>query len=262
MARATDWDAASYHRVAAPHAAWGANVLDRLQLRGDEVVLDAGCGSGHVTEQLLKRLPNGRVIAADVSAAMLEQARKTLESYGERVTFLQADLLEVDEAVKGQRVDAIFSTATFHWIEDHARLFSALHRVLKPQGQLVAQFGGGQNLAGFMAATDEIAARPMWADTFKGRALWRFFYTAEQTQGRLREAGFSRAEAWLEPSPQTFADGQALAEFCRSVVLSVHLGVLQGAERQAFLDEVIDEINRRQRGFVLDYVRLNVQASA
>ena len=261
MTRATDWDAPSYHCVAAPHAVWGANVLDRLVLRGDEVVLDAGCGSGRVTAQLLERLPGGRVVAADVSPAMLDQARLTLEHFGARVTFVQTDLLEVDRVLP-EPVDAIFSTATFHWIEDHARLFSALHHVLKPRGHLVAQFGGGANLAGFMAATDIVAARPAYTDIFKGKALWRFFYSPQQTEARLTAAGFPHAQAWLEPSPQTFKDHQALAEFCRTVVLSSHLAVLPDTQRPAFLDAVVDEITRRLGGYILDYVRLNVDATA
>ena len=261
MTRATDWDAASYHRVAAPHAAWGANVLDRLVLRGDEVVLDAGCGSGRVTAQLLERLPNGRVVAADVSPAMLEQARNTLEPFGDRVSLLQTDLLEIDRALH-ERVDAIFSTATFHWIEDHARLFSALHHVLKPRGQLVAQFGGGANLAGFMAAADVVAARPPYAETLQAKSLWRFFYSPAQTEARLTAAGFTHAQAWLEPSPQAFTDRQALADFCGTVVLSSHLGVLPDTQRAAFLDAVVDETVARLGGYILDYVRLNVDATA
>src|SRR5690348_7585666 len=121
-----EWDATRYHRVAQPHAAWGASVLDRLELRGDERVLDAGCGSGRVTAQLLERLPEGHVIAVDNSRAMLDQARQTLAAFGERVTFVEADLLEVDRALAGDTVDLIFSTAVFHWIRDHSRLFAAL----------------------------------------------------------------------------------------------------------------------------------------
>src|ERR1700681_4858586 len=128
-----NWDAGSYHQVARPHAAWGATVLDRLRLTGDERVLDAGCGSGRVTAQLLERLPRGHVIAADQSAAMLAEARNTLAKYSadKRVTFIEADLLEIDH-VLDQRVDVIFSTAVFHWIADHPRLFAALRGVLAP----------------------------------------------------------------------------------------------------------------------------------
>src|SRR3981081_3877322 len=121
-ARNADWDASRYHRVAQPHAAWGASVLERLELSGDGVVLDAGCGSGRVTAQLLERLPRGRVIAADSSPAMLDAARTTLSAFADQVTFLQTDLLAIDTHLQ-ERVDVVFSTAVFHWIADHPRLF-------------------------------------------------------------------------------------------------------------------------------------------
>src|SRR5437762_9764659 len=112
MTTTADWDASRYHRVAQPHAVWGASVLDRLRLRGNEVVLDAGCGSGRVTAQLLEHLPAGRVIAADLSPAMLQEARVALAQFSEQVTFVQTDLLDIDTALKTDRVDAVFSTAT------------------------------------------------------------------------------------------------------------------------------------------------------
>ncbi len=140
-----DWDARTYHQVAQPHAAWGANVLDRLELNGDETILDAGCGSGRVTTGLLESLPRGHVIAADLSSTMLAEARQTLAPYGDRVTFLEVDLQHIDNAIE-QPVDGIFSTATFHWIADHADLFRVLHAILVPGGQLVAQCGGGAKM--------------------------------------------------------------------------------------------------------------------
>ncbi|HEU5433439.1 MAG TPA: class I SAM-dependent methyltransferase, partial [Thermomicrobiales bacterium] len=120
-----EWDAATYHRVSDPHVAWGTRVLQRLPLRGDETVLDAGCGTGRLTEELLERLPRGRVIGVDRSRNMLEQAAAHLTpKYGDRITLLEGDLLQrqVDEPV-----DAIFSTATFHWIADHDALFRMLN---------------------------------------------------------------------------------------------------------------------------------------
>ncbi len=89
-----DWDAATYDRIADPMARWGGAVLDRLPLRGDERVLDAGCGSGRVTEQLLARLPAGHVIALDASAAMIDEARLRLAPFAGRVSYVLADLLE------------------------------------------------------------------------------------------------------------------------------------------------------------------------
>jgi trans-aconitate methyltransferase len=153
-----DWDAATYDRVSDPQVEWALEVLDRLPLRGDETVLDAGCGSGRVTRLLLERLPRGRVVAVDAAPAMVEQARAAL---GDRATVLLADLaeLELDEPV-----DAVFSNAVFHWVADHERLFTRLHAALRPGGRLVAQCGGEGNVERFLAVARAVAEEPPFAD--------------------------------------------------------------------------------------------------
>ncbi len=86
-----DWDGASYDRLSLPQARWGRTVMARLDLEGDETVLDAGCGSGRVTEELLERLPRGHVVALDASPSMLAEARARLAGAGDKVTFVEAD---------------------------------------------------------------------------------------------------------------------------------------------------------------------------
>jgi len=260
MAVNADWDATRYHRVAQPHLGWGASVIDRLQLRGDETVLDAGCGSGRVTAQLLERLPRGRVIAVDSSAAMLAQARSTLAAYAQQAELVECDLLDVDTVIS-TRVDVVFSTAVFHWINDHPRLFGALQRVLLSPGRLVAQCGGGDNLARFMAATDVVAANAPFAAHFSGKQLWRFYASAEETEARLTTAGFANAEAWLEPSPQTFETAEKLEDFARGVVLSAHLAALPEHLKASFAQAVVTQIHTQEGAYVLDYVRLNLHAT-
>ena len=108
-----EWNATSYHRVSNPQFAWGMAVLARLVLRGDERVIDAGCGSGRLTSELLARLPRGRVVAVDRSRNMLEQARATLAPFGSRVRFVEVALPPIPVA---GWADVVFSTATFHWV--------------------------------------------------------------------------------------------------------------------------------------------------
>ena len=132
-----------------PQLAMARDVIDRLDLRGDERVLDAGCGTGRVTEVLAERVPDGDVIAVDGSEAMVEQTRKRSAP----VTAFTADLVEL---TLDEPVDAILSTATFHWIADHERLFARLHAALKPGGRLAAQCGGAGNIANVQAAIDAV----------------------------------------------------------------------------------------------------------
>lgn len=252
-----EWDAGTYHRVSNPQFRWGLKVLERLPLRGDEVVLDAGCGSGRLTEALLGRLPAGRVVCVDRSRQMLDEARRNLAGYGARVTFLEADLASLALA---SPVDAVFSTATFHWVLDHDALFAALVRALRPGGRLLAQCGGAGNLARVHARAGELQARAPYAEHFRGwTEPWRFA-TPEETLGSLSRAGFGGARAWLEPAPTPFPSAEALGEFLTAVVLRPHLARLPEGLRGAFVGELVARAGADPEGCGLDYVRLNLEA--
>lgn len=240
-----DWDGASYDAVAQPQARWGAAVLQRLELRGDERVLDAGCGSGRVTELLAERLPAGQVIALDGSPAMLDEARRRLERFGERVTIIQADLREALPI--GEPVDAIFSTATFHWIHDHAALYGHLAAVIRPGGQLVAQYGGGPNTA---------AVRRVLATIGDGWTGDTFFAWPDETRRWLAAAGFVEPQVWLHEEPTRFEPGEPFKAFLRTVILGAHLARLPEDEREPFVEEVAARLPKAE----IDYVRLNVTA--
>jgi trans-aconitate 2-methyltransferase len=254
-----DWDAQTYHRVSTPQFTWGEAVLERLSLEGDETVMDAGAGTGRLTERLLERLPRGRVVLVDQSASMLERARTFLEPrFGARVRLVQADLadLQMDQAV-----DVIFSTATFHWVTDHPKLFRSLHAALKPGGLLLAQCGGGPNLAHARKRAHALMQEPQFAPHF---ALWENpweYADAETTAQRLGDAGFVEVETSLEPAPTSFGGAEEFREFLRAVIFRVHLSYLPDTDLQArFLDEIIKEASRDTPPFTLDYWRLNLRA--
>jgi trans-aconitate 2-methyltransferase len=241
-----EWDAATYDRVADPMTRWGSRVVERLSLAGDERVLDAGCGSGRVTEMLAERLPDGRVVALDGSTAMIAEARRRLARFGERVEFVVADLglpLPIDRPV-----DAILSTATFHWVPDHDALFRNLAAVVRPGGRLVAQCGGVGNIASIRAVLAGIS------DGWLGPAHYE---SAETTRARLETAGFVDVQTWLQPEPTTFEPGEPFETYLATVVLGAHLQRLPGAERAAFVHLVASRLPRPE----IDYVRLNILAT-
>lgn len=243
-----EWDAETYDAVSDPQFEWGIEVLERLDLRGDETVLDAGCGSGRVSAELLKRLPRGRLIAVDGSEAMIAKARERL---GEGVEYVVADLAELTPA---EPVDLVFSTATFHWITDHDRLFGHLHQALKPGGRLVAQCGGQGNVAAYAEAIVRAMARPRFARHFEGMdGMWNFA-APDETEARLRAAGFSEARCRLQPKPVTPARP---LEFAMTVTLGPHLALLPDELKRPFAEAVLEEADEPLR---LDYVRLNIEA--
>jgi trans-aconitate 2-methyltransferase len=245
-----EWDAETYDEVPDPQFEWGTEVLERLELNGDEVVLDAGCGSGRVAAELLKRLPEGRLVAVDGSEAMIEKARERL---GDGVAYMVADLSELEVA---EPIDLVFSTATFHWITDHDRLFARLHAALKPGGRLVAQCGGEGNVAEYAEAIARVAARPEFAPHFEGMAAMWNFAAPDLTEEKLRNAGFSDVRCWLQPKPVTPAKP---LEFIVTVTLGPHLAQLREDLRRPFAEAVLAEAGEP---LTLDYVRLNIEAVA
>lgn len=251
------WDASTYHTVSNPHVSWGARVLDRLELRGDEEVLDAGCGTGRLTALLAERLPRGRVIALDRDAGMLERAREHLAPFGDRVSFVQSAL----PALPLVQVDAIFSTATFHWVPDHPALFRSLCAALRPGGRLVAQCGGGANLARVIARIDAILAEPALAPAFAGFAAPWYYAGPDETRARLADAGFASIDASLELAPTPFASAEEYRQFLVSVVLVQRLAPLRDeALRQQVVERLVGAAASDEPPFVLDYVRLNLSA--
>jgi trans-aconitate 2-methyltransferase len=242
-----NWDAATYDRVSRPQVEMAERVIDRLDLRGDEAVLDAGCGSGKVTLMLLERLPHGRVVAVDEAASMVEHARQALA--GRTATVFRADLtgLELDEPV-----DAVFSNAVFHWIPDHNRLFARLHAALAPGGRLVAQCGGEGNVEHFLAGASAVGATAPYAEYLAGwDGPWNFAGPAE-TAARLERAGFSGVKTWLEPYPVVPQDPR---DYLRTVCLGYHLEQLPEPLRDHYVGAVLE-----RAGPELDYVRLNIVA--
>ncbi len=255
---AVEWDATTYHRVATPHLGWGQRVLARLPLRGDETVVDAGCGTGRLTAELLEKLPEGRVIAIDASTNMLRQAAAGLvPRFGDRVRFVRADLQTL---ALPEPVDAIFSTAAFHWVPDHPRLFRHLHAALVPGGRLVAQCGGGPNLAHLLERVAALMAAPASAPAFAGWAGPWEFADAATTAARLRAAGFVDVATDLEPAPTTFPDAATYGDFLSAVVLRSHLARLPDeAARAAFVGALTEQAARDDPPFGLDYWRLNLE---
>jgi len=240
-----DWDAETYDRISDPQFRWGASVVEWLDLDGVETVLDAGCGSGRVTELLAERLPRGRVVALDGSASMIEQARRRLQRFGDRIRFVVADLLH--PLPLAEPVDAILSTATFHWVPDHDALFEHLAGALRPEGQLAAQCGGAGNLETVVRALEELGADP-FTD--------KVFATAERTSERLRLAGFADIECWLHAEPTPFETLEELETFLRTVALGEHVRSMTDDVAGAFVHAVAKRLPRLE----LDYVRLNIRA--
>jgi trans-aconitate 2-methyltransferase len=236
-----EWDADAYDRLPIPMTRWGEAVLGWLELAGDERVLDAGCGTGQVTEKLRARLPRGEVVALDGSASMIERARERLGE--DRVRYVVGDLerpLAIDEPV-----DAVLSTATFHWVLDHGALFRNLAAIMRPGAQLAAVRRAGQH------RVDRGGAARHGRGLRRTQALRRPRTDARASSG----AGFIDVEAWLHAEPSPIPPGD-LELYLGTICLGDHVEGMGDDARASFVREVA----RRMPAPVIDYVRLNIRA--
>ncbi|GAA4381424.1 class I SAM-dependent methyltransferase [Nocardioides caricicola] len=244
MTSIREWDASSYDSLPLPHVAWGQRVLDRMGLTGDELVLDAGCGTGRDAAALLERWPGVRMVGIDGSQQMLDQARERL---GDRATLIRADLLE--PLPVPEPVDAVMSVAAFHWIQDHTLLFTRLRASMRTGATLSTDCGGRGNVA----IVNDALAR-VTGDEHDG---WEFA-GEDDTRAKLEATGFEVRSVLLRPDPFRIEDPAVLERYLATVMLGSKLDAMPEADRAGF----VTEVRLAMAEPVVDYVRLEIDAVA
>lgn len=257
VSKAVEWDAKAYDKLSDPQFEWGMKLMASTPLRGDETVLDAGCGSGRLTEELIKRLPEGRVIAADLSANMLESAKKRLAWAKKGVEFARLDLSNFRLP---EEVDGIYSNATLHWVPDHPSMFQSLLRALKPGGWLIAQFGGDGNLSQLKGRAAHWAKQEPFAKHITKDTDSAHYATEAETRQNMEAAGFTNIQTRLHPEQVTFPNADAMQMFVSKVNLHKYVASLPDELAQAFSKQVVSEAAKDDPPYTLDYMRLTIRA--
>ena len=256
----THWNAEVYERVGTPMRRWARAVIDDLALRGDETVLDAGCGSGSVTFDLLERLPRGRIYAVDSSPDMIARLKAALKERAiTNVVPIAADLTDFELP---EQVDCVFSNAVFHWIPDDDALFSCLLRATRPGGRLRAQCGGAGNITRLMEATHAVEREEPFRRHLDGGVEFRKYRAPQQAREAMERAGWTDVRAALFAEPVRFANHDEASLYLRTIILQRHAAALPEELSEPFLRAVIAEYVRRHGPpFTADYVRLDLWAS-
>jgi trans-aconitate 2-methyltransferase len=242
------WPGAHYDSVSHPQFGWGIEILSRLGDIGDGAVLDAGCGSGRVTEVLCTSQAQAHLTALDISPSMLDEARRRLARFDARVRYVCADLNgNLAEVEAHGPFNAVLSTGTFHWVKDHSELYRKLFMMLAPGGILVAQCGGEGSVLSVRSALEDIGVQWRGFNCYAG---------AVESFQWLQQAGFCDVWTWLSPEPVAFDGREALVDYLLGGVLSPYIAHLDTEARRRVAESVADRLESK----IIDFVRLNILA--
>ena len=260
-----DWDATTYDRISDAQESWGHEIIEYRKWKGNEIVLDAGCGSGRLTKILSIKVPQGKVIAVDSDLAMIRLAKENLAKFS-NIEFIKMDISQLEIA---EKVDVVFSNAVLHWILNHKKVFECFWQILNPDGQLLIQCGGHRNLVKTLSIINKVSRSKEFYNYFcnnKGDDIWRqtwYFAKKEDTERILQEIGFENIQVFLEDKEAKFHNKEEYFLFLKTIVLLPYLKYLPNDMlKDKFAKSVIQEIdtNAKELQWKLDFVRLNINA--
>jgi len=281
------WDARTYDQVSRlVQYKWGKQVLELRKWRGNEIVMDAGCGSGLLTKQLAKKVTRGKVYAVDIDFNMIKQAKNNLK-FLDNVEIMQSSFTNIKLP---RKIDVIFSNSAFHWIQDHRKAFQNFWKMLKLMsisndnsnsnnytaggGQLLIQCGGHGNLQQTITILEQIIHLAQFKEHFTDWKQPWYFAKTEDTNKLLQEIGYVNTRVYLSSDSIIFPNRQIYSKFVKTVVMKPYLDhISQGNDSdndridklkalflKLFLDEVKKCGNKSNSRWFLDFVRLNISA--
>ena len=286
------WDALTYDQVSRlVQYRWGQQVIKWRKWRGNEIVMDAGCGSGLLTKQLAKKVPRGKLYAIDIDSNMIKQEKNNLQFF-DNVEVIQSSFIDIKLP---RKLDVIFSNSALHWIQDHRIAFQNFWEMLKPidngidgkntekvrdngmdtrtgGGQLLIQCGGYGNLQKVISILERITLLDRFKVHFKDWKQSWYFANVENTSKLLQKIGYMNTQVYPTSDYVVLPNRHLYSKFVKTVVMKPYLDHLSSDNydkeidklKAMFLEVFLDHVDRRRTKsdtrWFLDFVRLNIIA--
>jgi trans-aconitate 2-methyltransferase len=232
-------------------------LIEQRMWIGNEIVMDAGAGSGNLTKFLVDKVPHGQIYAIDADPNMVEQAKSNLSAY-RNVRVIHSSMEHVNLPTK---VDVIFSNAALHWVLDQEGVFSHFWQLLKPNGELLIEYGGHGNVETAVRVISKLMEFSQFKEHFVNWKQSWYFPKADEIERLLENAKFRDIQINLSKRTTSFSDRDEFAIFVKTVIMKPFLGYLPDrAKKEQFLDAFLKEIELSGWKWSLDYVRLGIFA--
>ncbi|HEY9174683.1 MAG TPA: methyltransferase domain-containing protein [Verrucomicrobiae bacterium] len=231
------WNPADYAANSASQLTWAREHLARLNLCGDERVLDVGCGDGKVTAEIARAVPRGAVVGVDSSPEMIRFAQASFP----RTRFPNLRFSEMDARRLrfAETFHLVFSNAALHWVDDHPAFLRGAAACLSPGGRLVVSCGGRGNAQDVFLAVRSTMRLKRWRAFFRSLSRPYFFHGPEEYERWLPRFGFHPARVQLAEKDTGFADHAALAGWLRTTWLPYTQRVPE-PQREDFIAAVVE----------------------
>ncbi|AEH43993.1 Trans-aconitate 2-methyltransferase [Thermodesulfatator indicus DSM 15286] len=256
------WNPEEYRISSSNQKRWGQELLSKIDFKGDEKVLDIGCGDGEITALIAQRVPKGFVVGIDSSKDMINMAKKNfLSKEYPNLSFLVKDVREITFE---KEFDIVFSNACLHWVIDHLSVLKRIKTSLKPSGKIFFQMGGKGNAEEIIKVLENIIRQPKWSKFFKNFSFPYGFYSPKEYSKWLKIAGFKPKRIELLTKDMIHQDEKTFASWLLSTWLP-YLQRIPENNREEFISEVIKRYLEKhpqdKNGCIhVQMVRLEVEA--
>jgi trans-aconitate methyltransferase len=217
VSKAVSWDAAAYAANSAPQQSWARELIAKLNLRGDEHVLDVGCGDGKVTAEIARAVPRGSATGVDASPQMIEFAWKTFPPSA--IPNLEFHIMDARQIHFAKKFDAVFSNAALHWVDDHLAFLRGAAECLRSGGRLIVSCGGKGNAQDVFVVLRTEMRLKRWREFFRRMETPYFFHSPEDYEQWLPCLGFKPFSVRLSPKDAVYDNRKGFAAWLRTTWL-------------------------------------------
>ena len=234
-----EFDGEKYKTASSHQKEWGKNLISEISLQGNEIILDLGCGDGHLTEQLSMLVPNGKVLGIDASVGMIKTAKKI---HRNNLDFIRMDINELHFT---NEFNIIFSNAALHWVKDHNRLLKNSYEALTAGGILLWDFGSNGNCSNFLSVIQKKICENKYKIFFRNFDMPWFMPTKSHYEELITNIGYSNFTITEVNRDRYFPTSNEMIKWIDQPCIVPFIECIPDALKSTFRKEVIEEMLER-----------------